>query len=71
MGSVVSMYAANWPPKAKWSVDDIPDLSGKVIIVTGVSETFLNAISTLCANSPSLGGNSGIGDETVKALLTK
>ncbi|KAF8918202.1 NAD-binding protein [Mucidula mucida] len=35
MGSVVSMYAANWPPKAKWSVDDIPDLSGKVIIVTG------------------------------------
>lgn len=23
------------PPKAKWSVADIPDLSGKVMIVTG------------------------------------
>ncbi|KAF9031270.1 NAD(P)-binding protein, partial [Hymenopellis radicata] len=51
MGTVMSMYAANWPPKAKWSVEDIPDLSGKVIIVTG--------------------GNSGIGEETVKALLSK
>ncbi len=29
MGSVVSMYAANWPPKAKWSVDDIPDLAAR------------------------------------------
>jgi len=51
MGVAISMYNANWPPKAKWSVADIPDLSGKVIIVTG--------------------GNSGIGQETVKALLAK
>lgn len=35
MGVAASMYNANWPPKATWSVDDIPDLSGKVIIVTG------------------------------------
>ena len=37
MGVAMSMYNANWPPKAKWSVNDIPDLSGKVAIVTGAS----------------------------------
>lgn len=24
-----------FPPKPKWGVDDIPDLSGKVMLVTG------------------------------------
>ncbi|KZV86948.1 NAD(P)-binding protein [Exidia glandulosa HHB12029] len=39
-----------FPPKPQWTVDDIPDLSGKVTIVTG--------------------GNSGVGYETCKALLS-
>ncbi|KAI5115497.1 hypothetical protein M0805_000110, partial [Coniferiporia weirii] len=41
----------SWPPASKFSVSDIPDLTGKVIIVTG--------------------GYTGIGRETVLALLRK
>ncbi|KAJ7154081.1 NAD(P)-binding protein [Mycena filopes] len=49
MGGIVSTISQLFPPKSKFSVDDIPDLTGQVIIVTG--------------------GNSGVGKETVKALL--
>ncbi|KAJ6481461.1 NAD(P)-binding protein [Mycena vitilis] len=35
MGSAISFITQTFPPKSKFSVDDIPDLSGKVIIVTG------------------------------------
>ncbi|TFK74636.1 NAD(P)-binding protein [Pluteus cervinus] len=49
MGIVASMISESFPPKSKFNVSDIPDLSGKVMIVTG--------------------GNTGVGKETVKALL--
>ncbi|KAJ7675718.1 NAD(P)-binding protein [Mycena polygramma] len=49
MGLLLSAINQSLPPKSKFSVNDIPDLSGQVIIVTG--------------------GNSGVGKETVKALL--
>ncbi|KAJ7097006.1 NAD-P-binding protein [Mycena crocata] len=45
----MSTYSQFFPPKPKFSVDDIPDLSGQVMLVTG--------------------GNTGVGKETVKALL--
>lgn len=30
-----STWTNMFPPKPKWGVDDIPDLSGKVMLVTG------------------------------------
>ncbi|KAK7042188.1 NAD(P)-binding protein [Favolaschia claudopus] len=53
MGLVVSYIKTNFPPKSKFSYDDIPDLSGQVIIVTGGSA----------------GQFSGVGKQTVKVLL--
>ncbi|KAK0194340.1 NAD(P)-binding protein [Armillaria mellea] len=35
MGNVWSLTSQMFPPKPKWSVDDMPDLTGKVVIVTG------------------------------------
>ena len=35
MGSAVSVVQQSFPPKPTWGVDDIPDLTGKVVLVTG------------------------------------
>ncbi|KAF8662085.1 hypothetical protein AX16_001195 [Volvariella volvacea WC 439] len=35
MGQFASVYRQSWPPASKFTIDDIPDLTGKVVIVTG------------------------------------
>jgi retinol dehydrogenase-12 len=35
MGLIQSLYTQTFPPAATWGVDSIPDLSGRVAVVTG------------------------------------
>jgi retinol dehydrogenase-12 len=35
MGGLLSVIQQAFPPPPTWGVDDIPDLTGKVILVTG------------------------------------
>ncbi|KAG7445703.1 NAD-P-binding protein [Guyanagaster necrorhizus] len=35
MGRIQSFISQTWPPWSKFSIDQIPDLSGKVVIITG------------------------------------
>jgi hypothetical protein len=37
MGLVPSLLSQTFPPKSKFNVEDIPDLTGKVVIVTGAN----------------------------------
>jgi len=37
MGAALSLVSQSLPPKSKFSVEDIPDLTGKVVIVTGAN----------------------------------
>jgi retinol dehydrogenase-12 len=38
MGATYTVFKQSFPPKPTWSVNDIPDLTGKVILVTGAFE---------------------------------
>ncbi|KAI0318779.1 NAD(P)-binding protein [Amylostereum chailletii] len=69
MSSTLSMISQTWPPKPKWGTDDIPDLKGKVTIVTGAYALSCLAEPVLKWGLGNEGGYSGVGKETVKALL--
>ncbi|GAB1517999.1 short-chain alcohol dehydrogenase [Rhizoctonia solani] len=62
MGSNLSQ---TFPPKPLFSVEQIPDLTGQVIIVTGQVSHDVMCFPRL------MHGNAGLGKETCKALLNK
>lgn len=35
MGAYMSVMDESWPPKPKWNVDEVPEMTGKVALVTG------------------------------------
>ena len=41
MGALISYFAEAFPPKSRFSVNDIPDLTGKVMVVTGELSCYL------------------------------
>ncbi|CAE6472675.1 unnamed protein product [Rhizoctonia solani] len=67
MGTVSSILEQNFPQPPRWSVDEIPDLDGKVFVVTGgntgigfeTCKTLLakNAKVYLCSRCPKRGQN--------------
>jgi retinol dehydrogenase 12 len=67
MGGALSIAQQSFPPRPTWGVDDIPDLTGKVAIVTG---TFINLGVCSYANIVT-GGNVGVGKETVKVRFAR
>ena len=67
MGATLSILEQSFPPKPTWGVSDIPDLTGKVILVTGAYSNE-QVLVRLCAKRGffPVGGNAGVGKETVK-----
>jgi retinol dehydrogenase-12 len=46
-----SMLSESFPPKPKYAVTDIPDLSGKVMIVTGANTGLGKETAKVCTTS--------------------
>jgi hypothetical protein len=59
------MLSQMLPPKPKWTPDDIPDLTGKVVIVTGACYSLPDVLFFNREPCTSAGGNAGCGKETV------
>ena len=70
MGALYSVLEQSFPPRPTWSVNDIPDLTGKVILVTGAFSD-INICACVCMLNVFLfvGGNAGVGKETVKVSI--
>lgn len=70
MGIAYSIYTEWFPPRSTFTVpEDIPDLSGKVMIVTGANT---GTYQTCCVSQRSTGTinlSPGIGEETAKVRL--
>ncbi|KAF5323258.1 hypothetical protein D9619_013520 [Psilocybe cf. subviscida] len=51
MGGLMSLWTESFPPPSKFSYEDIPDLSGKVMIVTGANTGKETAKALLSRNA--------------------
>ena len=62
--------AQAWPPKPKFSTDQIPDLTGRVVIVTGKQNTLVELVvhyrGLKYRRYVTIGASSGIGKHTVQ-----
>ena len=67
MGGLLSIAQQNFPPHPTWAVDDIPDLTGKVAIVTGALTQHLKVL--YAKRNLAAGSNVGVGKETVKVCM--
>ena len=66
MGILHSIYKEWFPPRPTFTVpEDIPDLSGKVMIVTGAN-TGMHRTCRIGQTSSSIDLSPGIGEETAK-----
>lgn len=62
----MSMFSEVFPPKSKFDTDrDIPDLTGKVVIVTGMG-SLTHPTEGRNLTQELSGGNTGIGKQTIK-----
>lgn len=64
MGNTWTAVLQTYPPKPKFSTDQMPDLTGQVMIVTGMFTR--HVVLGYVLKTINAGGNSGIGFETVK-----
>lgn len=68
MGNAYSMLRdLFFPGQPSWSVSQVPDLTGQVVIVTGYLHTTARLSSS--TNSDYYRGNTGIGRETCKVHI--
>lgn len=63
---IPAVYRQSFPPKPQFTTEQMPDLTGQVMIVTGAFHRTLKHVR-YCDRATSTGGNTGIGRETVKA----
>lgn len=76
MGQFFSIFGQlvnqSWPPKSKFSIDDIPDQTGKVVIVTGgyagVGKETVHAMLRKNAKVYIAGRNSSKAEAAIKEL---
>lgn len=57
MGIIASLISGSFPPKPTYSADQVPDLTGKVIIVTGGNAGLGKETVKVCRSSVNLQEN--------------